>query len=82
MYDVLFQGGLYVSNFKVSNFTDNCRNAVPIRTGTVRRGLFANRTAVGILLAIVGEIFVFFQFLKSYFNESTVSDCHGLYFRF
>ena len=33
-----------------------------IRTGTVRRVWFAIGTAVGILLAIVGEIFVFFDF--------------------
>ena len=37
-------------------------NAVAIRTGTVRRVWFAIRTAVGIFLAIVGEIFVFFDF--------------------
>ena len=36
--------------------------AVAIRTGTVRRVWFAVRTAVGIFLAIVGEIFVFFDF--------------------
>ena len=36
--------------------------AVAIRTGTVRRVWFAIRTAVGIFLAIVGEIFVFFDF--------------------
>ena len=38
------------------------QNAVAIRTGTVRRVWFAIRTAVGIFLAIVGEIFVFFDF--------------------
>ena len=37
-------------------------NAVAIRTGTVRRVWFAIRTAVEIFLAIVGEIFVFFDF--------------------
>ena len=37
-------------------------NAVAIRTGTVRRVWFDIRTAVGIFLAIVGEIFVFFDF--------------------
>ena len=36
--------------------------AVAIRTGTVRRVWFAIRTAMGIFLAIVGEIFVFFDF--------------------
>ena len=36
--------------------------AVAIRTGTVRRVWFAIRTAVGIFLAIVGEIFVCFDF--------------------
>ena len=36
--------------------------AVAIRTGTVRRVWFAVRTAVGIFLAIVGEIFVSFDF--------------------
>ena len=36
--------------------------AVAIRTGTVRRVWFAIRTAVGIFLAIVVEIFVFFDF--------------------
>ena len=35
--------------------------AVAIRTGTVRRVWFAIRTAMGIFLAIVGEIFVFFD---------------------
>ena len=40
----------------------NKHNAVAIRTGTVRRVWFAIRTAVGIFLAIVGEIFVFFDF--------------------
>ena len=38
------------------------RNAVAIRTGTVRRVWFAIRTAMGIFLAIIGEIFVFFDF--------------------
>ena len=33
-----------------------------IRTGTVRRVWFAIRTAMEIFLAIVGEIFVFFDF--------------------
>ena len=33
-----------------------------IRTGTVRRVWFAIRTAMGIFLPIVGEIFVFFDF--------------------
>ena len=33
-----------------------------IRTGTVRRVRFAIRTAMGIFLAIVEEIFVFFDF--------------------
>ena len=58
-----------------------------IRTGTVRRVWFAIRTAMGIFLAIVGEIFVFFDFynltlinqqpwavfsfLKSIFQSST-----------
>ena len=37
-------------------------NAVAIRTGTVRRVWFAIRTAMEIFLAIVGEIFVFFDF--------------------
>ena len=37
-------------------------NAVAIRTETVRRVWLAIRTAVGIFLAIVGEIFVFFDF--------------------
>ena len=37
-------------------------NAVAIRTGTVRRVWFAIRTAMGIFLAIVGEILVFFDF--------------------
>ena len=36
--------------------------AVAIRTGTVRRVWFAIHTAVGIFLAIIGEIFVFFDF--------------------
>ena len=36
--------------------------AVAIRTGTVRRVWFAIRTAMGIFLAIVGGIFVFFDF--------------------
>ena len=36
--------------------------AVAIRTGTVRRVWFAIRTAMGIFLAIDGEIFVFFDF--------------------
>ena len=36
--------------------------AVAIRTGTVRRVWFAIRTAMEIFLAIVGEIFVFFDF--------------------
>ena len=36
--------------------------AVAIRTGTVRRFWFAIRTAMGIFLAIVGEILVFFDF--------------------
>ena len=36
--------------------------AVAICTGKVRRVWFAIRTAVGIFLAIVGEIFVFFDF--------------------
>ena len=36
--------------------------AVAIRTGTVRRVWFAIRTAMGIFLAIVGEIFVFSDF--------------------
>ena len=36
--------------------------AVAIRTGTVRRVWFAIRIAMGIFLAIVGEIFVFFDF--------------------
>ena len=36
--------------------------AVAIRTGTIRRVWFAIRTAVGIFLAIVREIFVFFDF--------------------
>ena len=38
------------------------RYAVAIRTGTVRRVWFAIRTAMGIFLANVGEIFVFFDF--------------------
>ena len=33
-----------------------------IRTGTVRQVWFAIRTAVGKFLAIVGEIFIFFNF--------------------
>ena len=37
-------------------------NAVAIRTGTARRVWFAIRTAMGIFLAIVGEIFVSFDF--------------------
>ena len=37
------------------------KNAVAIRTGTVRRVWFAIRTAMEIFLAIVGEIFVFFD---------------------
>ena len=36
--------------------------AVAIRTGTVRRVWFAIRTVVGIFLAIVGGIFVIFDF--------------------
>ena len=48
------------SSFEVLNSV--CLCAVAIRTGTVRRVWFAIRTAVGIFLAIVGEIFVFFDF--------------------
>ena len=40
----------------------NSSNAVAIRTGTVRRVWIAIRTAMGIFLAIVREIFVFFDF--------------------
>ena len=36
--------------------------AVAFRTGTVRRVWFAIRTALGIFLAIVEEIFAFFDF--------------------
>ena len=36
--------------------------AVAIRAGAVRRVWFAVRAAVGMFLAIVGEMFVFFDF--------------------
>ena len=48
---------LWIGSFAVINL-----HAVAIRTGTVRRVWFAVRTAVRIFLAIVGEIFVFFDF--------------------
>ena len=47
---------------KKSKFNHQFSYAVAIRTGTVRRVWFPIRTAVGIFLAIVGEIFVFFDF--------------------
>ena len=46
----------------IKRVTSVFENAVAIRTGTIRRVWFAIRTAVGIFLAIVGEIFVFFDF--------------------
>ena len=49
------------SNAWYSNNKQNI-NAVAIRTGTVRRVWFAIRTAMGIFIAIVGEILVFFDF--------------------
>ena len=46
----------------IKRVTSVFENAVAIRTGTIRRVWFAIRTAVGIFLAIVGEIVVFFDF--------------------
>ena len=46
---------------KVHNLIQSI-NAVAIRTGTVHRVWFAICTAMGIFLAIVREIFIFFVF--------------------
>ena len=56
-----------ILNRLLAHFLDlvSFTNAVAIRTGTVRRVWFAIRTAMGIFLAIVGEIFVFFDFYNT-----------------